>query len=235
MKKIKILSSVVLLSLLIIPLLSVNAQVRENKPLPTSKPTVTPGRPTSTLIKINNREERASTTINNSENRENNLERIRERISSSTASTSDKKLGRLSDQQRERVEKTRERILNREIRVIAALERITDKIQERINILQSKGYNMTTAKEKLAEAKGKIVEMTSEANKISSLINTANNIPTGDEIFEAIKTAQAKIKSLAKETHTILVNTIREIKKNTPQRTTTATSTATTTDIKQIN
>jgi hypothetical protein len=227
MKKIKILSSAILLLLIMIPILSVQAEVKGNKTSPSERPTMI--RATTTRPTIN-----ATSTLPRLENRVNNIERIRDRIASSTASTSEKKLGKFNDQvkkQTEQMERMRERIINRELKVIDVLEKISNKIRERIIILQEQGLNMTPARTKLTEATNKIGEMTNEANKISAMLAITITETNSAQIFQAITDSQKIIKTLAKETHTLLRDTIKEITKVLPRRptaTTTATSTATT-------
>ncbi len=178
---------------------------------------------------------RASTTEKRLENRENNIDRIRERLASTTASTSAKRINQLNDRlekQREQMGKVKERLLERETKVMEVLGKIASKIQERINILAGKGLNMTTANAKLALASAKIEEMTVEGDKLTTLINTEITDTNKVQLFTDIKASQEKIRSLAKATHALLVDTIKEINKVLPgngRATTTATSTATTT------
>jgi hypothetical protein len=211
----KIISSLMLLSL-VIPVLSL-AKIDDKLP------------------KIEKPLLRASTTEKRLENRENNIDRIRERLASTTASTSAKRINQLNDRlekQREQMGKVKERLLERETKVMEVLGKIASKIQERINILAGKGLNMTTANAKLALASAKIEEMTVEGDKLTTLINTEITDTNKVQLFTDIKASQEKIRSLAKATHALLVDTIKEINKVLPgngRATTTATSTATTT------
>jgi hypothetical protein len=186
-------------------------------------------------IRIENRVERASTTEKRLENRENNIERIRERIASTTASTSPKRIENLDkrfDKQVEQMGKVKERLITKELKIADVLGKIADKILERINILAGKGLNMTAARAKLAEASTTLEEMTGQGDKLATLINTEITEANKTQLFIDIKASQDKIKVLAKATHALLVDTIKEITKVLPKNgkaTTTATSTATTT------
>jgi hypothetical protein len=205
MKKIKIISSTILLLLIIIPILSVQAEVKGNKRATTTRPTMSA---TSTLLRL--------------ENRENNIERIRDRIASSTASTSEKKLNKLNDQinkQTEQREKMKERILNKELKVIDVLEKISSKIRERIIILQEQGLNTIASRAKLTEANNKIGELTNEANKISTMLVITITETNSEQISQSITDSQKIIKTLAKETYNLLRDTIKEMKKVLPKKT----------------
>jgi hypothetical protein len=241
MKKIKIFSFILLLSL-IIPSLSLLRADNESKG-PEQKGNGQTVRLETKLenkeIRIENRVERASTTEKRLENRENNIERIKEKMASTTASTPPKKIENLDkrfDKQVEQMGKVKERLINKELKIADILGKIADKILERINILAGKGLDMTAARAKLAEASTKLEEMTVEGDKLATLINTEITDTNKAQLFIDIKASQDKIKGLAKATHALLVDTIKEITKVLPKNgkatttaTTTATSTATTT------
>jgi len=185
--------------------------------------------------RVENRIERASTTERRLENRENNIERIRARIASTTlATTSTSTIRRMENlenrlaKQQEQMGKVKERLLEKELKIADVLGKIADKIQARITILEGKGLNMTAAKAKLAEAAAKLEEMTVEGNNLATLIGTEITEANKDTLFVEIKASQDKIKTLARTTHALLVDTIKEITKVLPAKT--ATSTATTTD-----
>ena len=131
------------------------------------------------------------------------------------------------------MEKVKDKLLNQELKVIEVLGKIAGKIQSRIAILEGKGLNMTAAKAKLVEANAKISEATAEADVLSGLLTSTSTATTTSQTFTEIKTAQNNIKVLAKAAHALLVDTIKEITKVLPangRATTTATSTATTTE-----
>lgn len=158
----------------------------------------------------------ASSTIKKLENRENNIERIRERLASTTASTSEKRMEKLNEQfqkQSEQMTKMRERLMDKESKVVSVIQKITDKITERIGILEAKVKDMTVTKANLALATAKLNELTTEANKMATLIETPITDINKDQIFIDIKTAQDKIKTLAKETKALLIDTVKEITK----------------------
>ncbi len=241
MKKIKIFSFLILLSLIIPAVSFVNAEAQE-KCVGSTDGRSKCGQGLLTLenklenreTRMENRIERASTTEMRLENRENNIERIRERIASTTNATSStstiKKLDKLDDRlakQQEQMGKVKERLLERELKITDTLGKIASKIQERITILEGKGLNMTAAKTKLAEASQKLEEATVEADNLATLINTEITDANKDTLFTQIKTSQDKIKTLARATHALLVDTIKEITKVLPrnnQATTTYTS-----------
>ena len=229
MKKIlsKIIGSSVIASLLIVPMLSVNAQGGERREI----------RVENRSERIENRIERpllkASTTEKRLENRENNIERIRARIASTTASTSAKRMENLDkrlEKQQEQMSKAKERLLEKELKVADVLGKISEKIQERINILADKGLDMAVAKTKLAEAAAKIEDMTAESANLATLIGAEITASSSAQLFIDVKASQDKIRDLAFTTHALLVDTIKEINKVLPAKpvksaTTTATST----------
>jgi hypothetical protein len=194
-------------------------------------------------IRVENREEimgirierpllRASSTELRLEKRENNILRIKERLASTTASTSVKRIENLDkrfDKQVEQMGKVKDRLLNKEVKILDVLGKISSKIQERINILTGKGLDMTASKAKLAEATLKAEEMTIEADNLTTLINTEITEANKDSLFQSIKASQEKIRTLARATHALLVDTIKEITKVLP-RNDKATSTATSTN-----
>lgn len=175
---------------------------------------------------------RASSTEKRLENRENNIERIKDRIASTTASTSEKRVEKLNDRlkkQEEQMGKVKERLLEKELKVVEVLGNIASKIQERINILTGKSLDMTAAKAKLAEATAKIELITVEGDAIATLIKAEITEASSTKLFADIKTSQDKIRILAKEAHALLVDTIKEINEVLPQRENKATSTTSTT------
>ena len=184
------------------------------------------------LLKFDRPFLRASTTVNRLENRENNIERIRERLASTTASTSEKRIDKLNDRlvkQEEQMNKAKDRLLGKELKIMDVLGQIASKIQARITILEGKGLDMTAAKAKLAEASIKIEDMTEEGDNLTTLINTPLTATSSDQIFTDIRASQDKIRSLAIETKALLIDTIKEINKVLPEKNK-ATTTATTTE-----
>lgn len=179
-------------------------------------------------------EERASTTLNRLENRQNIIDRIRAKLASTTASTSPKRIESLNnrlEKQMEKISEVKDRLLNREIKVTEVLGKISDKISERIDILGEKGFNVTAAKTKLAEAVAKIAEITAKADTLSTLIETEITEANQAQLFADIKTIQVTIRSLVKEAKGLLIDTIKEITKILPAKPEkSATSTATTTE-----
>lgn len=261
----KIIGSSIIASLLIVPLLSVRAEVETEQTREVAKQrmeqireaeknrleALKENRASTTLSRedrVENRGEimrikiehpllRASTTERRLENRENNIERIRERLASTTASSTASSTRRVEnlnnrlEKQREQMERVKDRLLEMEVRITEALGKIATKIQERINILEGRGLNMTAAKAKLALASAKIEAITVEGDNLATLINTEITEANKDTLFVSVKASQDKIRTLAKETHTLLVDTIKEITKVLPRNgenrrsTTTATST----------
>jgi hypothetical protein len=181
---------------------------------------------------------RASTTERRLENRENNIERIRDRIASttlaSTTASTTKRLEKLDDRlikQEEQMGKVRERLQERETKVMDILGQIASKIQARITLLAGQGLNMTAATAKLAEASAKIEEMTVEGDKLATLINTNITASSSAQLFIDIRASQNKIRTMAGETHALLVDTIKEITKVLPAKPIkTGTSTASSTE-----
>jgi hypothetical protein len=172
-------------------------------------------------IKYDRNINRASTTEKRLENREMDIERIRERLASTTSSTSAKRIEQINDhleKQREQMKQVKERLLEKELKVLEVLGEIASKIQERIAILAAKGLDMTVAKAKLAEASIKIEEITAEGQSLALLIETEITEANKDQLFSDIKTSQGKIRSLAQATHGLLVDTIKEITKVLPAK-----------------
>jgi hypothetical protein len=172
-------------------------------------------------IKYDRNINRASTTRERLENREMDIERIRERLASTTASTSSKRIEQINDRlekQREQMKQVRERLVEKELKVLEVLGQIASKIQERITILAAKGLDMTAAKAKLAEASLKIEEITAAGQSLTVLIETEITEANKDQLMADVKTAQEKIRGLAQATHALLVDTIKEITKVLPAR-----------------
>jgi DNA repair exonuclease SbcCD ATPase subunit len=172
----------------------------------------------------------ASTTEKRLENRENNIERIRARIASTTASST-KRLEKLDDRlekQREQMTKVKERLLNKEVKATDILGKIASRIQVRITVLEGKGLNLTTAKTKLAEATAKIEQLSVEADNLATLVNTEITETNKESLFASIRASQDKIRVLAREAKTLLNSTIKEITLVLP-RNGKASTTATTT------
>ncbi len=213
----KILSLIMLLSLLV-PSLSVAKAEEDSK---VNRETKIENRE----IKIESRFERASTTERRLENRENNIERIRARIASTTASTTiyapGKKVERLNERlqkQLEQMGKVKERLLNKELKVTDVLGKIASKIQARITILEGRSLDMTAAKAKLAEASVKIEDLIAKGEALATMIETEITEADSTQLFQDIKAAQVEIRTLAKATHALLVDTIKEITKVLPQK-----------------
>jgi len=203
----KIISSLTLLSLVLPVLVFANLENRE--------------------VRIENRFERASTTVNRLQNKQNIIERIQTRIASTTASTSAKRIEKLNERlqkQEEQMGKVKERLLKKELKVSEILSKISGKIAERINILDEKGLDMTASLTKLAEANTKIDELNIEAEKLATLIETEITEKNQTQLFQDIKNSQDNIRILARTAHALLVDTIKEITKVLPAKNATSTN-----------
>ena len=119
--------------------------------------------------------------------------------------------------QYEQRERARERLLGKETKIIETIGKIADKIAERINILEAKGLDMAVASAKLIEADTKIAELTNEANDLSSLLETEITEENKETLFQEIRASQVIIRDLARATHALLVDTIKEITKVLPK------------------
>lgn len=151
------------------------------------------------------------------EHRENNILRLRERLASTTASTSVKRIEKINDKiakQEDQLGKLKERLLNKELKVVEVLNKIADKISERIGILEARGQDMAAAKAKLALANTKLDEISPETAKLDILLATEMTDTNKDQLLTDIRASQEKIKGLAKEAHALLVETVKEIAKN---------------------
>lgn len=180
--------------------------------------------------RIGRRDDWASSTARVLENRQDKIERIQERLASTTASTSAKKIERLEnklEKEQEKIEKSRDHLLNRGLKITEVLAKIADKIDERISILEGKGLNMTAAKTKLAEAEAKIEDVIDEGEKLADLIDTEITDANKDQLFTDIKSSQEKLRTLARAAHSLLVDTVKEITKVLPKKTATTTATST--------
>ena len=228
MKKINILYGIILLAL-VIPVLS----FANNNSGPGTKQKG-PGfeaRTTNIAPGIDLRLGRASSTENRLENRENIMDRIRARLASTTASTSERRINNLNNRlqkQADQMEKVKERLLNKEAKVTEILGKIANKIQARISILTTKGLDMTAANAKLAEANAKITGITTAIEQLTTLVETEITEVNQAKLFQDIRATQDKIRTLAKEAKALLIDTVKEINKVLPRNgraTTTATST----------
>ncbi len=186
-------------------------------------------------VRIDLKIDRASTTEKRLENRQNNIERIMAKIASSTASTTastTKKLDKLNDRlqkQQDQMAKVKDRLVNKELKITDVLGQIASKIQARITILEGNGLDLTAAKAKLADASVSIETMTVEENNLATLVNTEITDANQTQLFTDIKTEQDKIRTLARTTQALLVDTVKEIAKVLPAKSH-ATSTATSTE-----
>ncbi len=144
------------------------------------------------------------------ENRENNIEKLNARLG----------------KQQEQMTKAKERLINKELKVVSVLEKIAGKLAERISILgKTKGVALTAASAKLTAAGVKIDELTAAENALATLIQTEITDLNKDSLFVEIKTAQDKIRTIARETKTLLVETIKEINTALPAKPLKATTT----------
>jgi len=158
---------------------------------------------------------KASSTVKNLENREDNLEQIRKRIEL-TAASSTRKLEKLNNQfknQNEQMEKVRERLLEKELKVIEVLRKISDKIIERISIIEATGKDLTKAKEILTAANNKIVLILAETDKLTVKLETEITEENKDSLFQEIRTIQNQIRIFAKDIHSNLILVVKEIGK----------------------
>ena len=216
----KILGIGVIVTILLVPVLFISANASE--------------KPIVKLLKTSSGTEAEKIMVAQQiKNRVQNIERIKARIASTTASTSEKVMNRLENQlqnQEQQMEKAKERLLNKELKVIEILGKISDKIADRIAILEEKDLDLSSATAKLAEANDKIEEVTTEADNLSSLLETEITEDNKDTLFEDIKDSQEKIKTLAKEAKALLVDTVKEITKVLPAKTATTTATSTETE-----
>jgi hypothetical protein len=156
--------------------------------------------------------ERSTTTEKRLENRQTNIERLEQRLASTTATTSEKKIEKITEQIKQQVEqmnKVKDRLLNIELKAINILGKIANKIQTRINILSDKGQDMTTAREKLNLASRKLEVMTLEADFLANTIRVPVNASTTESLPQRVAESQNKLRTLAKETHSLLVETVQ--------------------------
>ena len=171
-------------------------------------------RATSTGVRVDNKIIHTSSTVNKLENRENNIEKVLARIASTTASTTAKKVERLNAQlekQREQMAQVKDRLMRKEGTVAATLEKLAKKISDRINIIAGRGLDMTVASAKLAEANSTIAEISVEAGKIATAVQTTITDANKVQIFQDVKASQDKIRELANGAKSLLTDTIKEI------------------------
>jgi hypothetical protein len=224
----KILSISFVLTLLLVPALFINAQTE------TVSPTIRNNRMENREVRMENREAKIASTTIRMENRQARIasttlrmEEMRARMASSTlrkenrmASTSERVTRRVA-----KMNEVRERLSNKEFKVISVLEQIAEKIQSRINILTGKGLDMSAAEAKLALATENITKMTTKAAEITTDLETEITEENMQNLGQTIKSAQEIIRDMAKETHTLLVDTIKEITEVLPTQSKTASST----------
>lgn len=172
-------------------------------------------------IKVNNKTENQIRI----ENQENNIERIRINIDNATATEKkEERLNNRFENQQRLMVQAKERILNQEIKLIDVLEKIFNKINERINIIEDRGINMSLAKTKLNEANTKIEKTIAKADELSTLLNTEITDLNKEQIFIDIQNKRKEIKDLAREAHTLLVETVKTIAQNLGNKTATSTN-----------
>ncbi|MEI6528639.1 MAG: hypothetical protein WCO10_03150 [bacterium] len=217
--------------------------------------TSTTSKPVPTLYQIQQREKDAreaanlklrvaSSTVKQLQNRENNIGKIENRIASTTASTTQRKVEQLQkmlEKQKQQMEAMKVRIANKEVKAIAVVENIAKRLAERMTILKNKGVVMTEADALFAEAANKIADAKVQADKIKSLLisSSTSTATSSDLVISQVKDLQAIIKVDLKNAQAKLVATIKAInavrpkfeKPEKPVATSTpATSTATTTN-----
>jgi hypothetical protein len=238
----KILSTIIVTSILIVPVFFINAQGNKQAPiLENLKPMLinnqtklATGTQTRLEVRSTNMEQvqgRIASTTERVENRlemrNTNMEQVKARIASTTqrmenrvASTSD----RLA-KKNQKLNEVKERLLNREFKFITVLEQIADKIQTRIDILTERGLDMAKAQAKLDLALENIIAATNKASDITTELETEITMENKAETFAMIKSSHDEIRIMAKETHGLLVETVKEITKVLPAQNRTATST----------
>jgi len=153
------------------------------------------------------------------EEKESRLNQIRSRIASSSINRTGEKLDKTLAKQEEKIIQARKRLANTEIQVIDVLSKIFGKINERISILENKGLDMTQAKLKLTETEEKIDEINTEAGTLADLVLTEITEENQAQILSEIKTKQDTIRTMARATHALLVDIIKEITKVLPNQT----------------
>ncbi len=217
----KILFTIIITSILILPVFFINAQANKKTSI-SERP-----QPISVNGQVRSATEAQIRIENRVEMRNTNMEQVKARIASTTqrmenriASTSD----RLA-KQREQMNQVRERLLNREFQAITVLEQIANKIQIRIDILISRGLDMNDAQNKLNLAIDNIAKMTNKASDITTELETEITFENKAEIFAIIRASHEEIRMMAKETHALLIETVKEINKMLPLQNRTATST----------
>ncbi len=187
--------------------------------------------------RIERREERfekrltlASSTQARLDKREAQIEKIEARLASTTASST-KKIEKLTERLEERkakAEEVKDKLLNKGLKVTEVLGKISAKIQDRIDILKGKGLDLANAQARLDTANAKIDQLTEKSEDLADLLNTEMTEENREQLFEQIQTTHAEARGLAKEAHSLLVDTIKAITEILPKddkATTTATST----------
>ncbi len=164
------------------------------------------------IERIENINERASSTQFRLEDRQEIMNQMRNRIASTTQARMEKMDDRF-EQQRVKMNQARERLMNRELRVVEVLQKISDKIATRINILVEKNLDLSLAEGNLTEANNMITELTVQAEKLTSLLETEITDENKTEITDNIRTEQTVLRNLAKEVHALLVDAIKEVAK----------------------
>jgi DNA repair exonuclease SbcCD ATPase subunit len=163
--------------------------------------------------KFDNRFIISSTTKDRLENRENNIERIKARLASTTASTSAKRVEKLNDRlqkQEEQMAKAKDRLLNRELKIADTLGKIASKIQDRIKILATNGVDVTVVQTKLDEATVKIENLIAETARLATLIQTPVTDANADQLEQGITASQKNVRGLANIIKNLLLETVKE-------------------------
>lgn len=146
--------------------------------------------------------------------RQENILRLQTRLASTTAERPIDRVNQINERlakHQENMQQVRLHILEREIKIVSVLEKIASKIDTRINILTERGLNLTEAKSKLNMANDKLAEVIVAADKLTDILDTDITAESDQDLLLKIREARKNIKELAKETHALLVNTVKEI------------------------
>jgi hypothetical protein len=167
-------------------------------------------------------DERATNTIERMQKRDDRVEKIEGRIASSTASTTKmQRLEMMNKQlikQKEQLGKLRQRLEIKEFKIIDLLDNISQRIGERITLIENRGIVLTDAKTSYAEANTKITEAKTKSDTLKNLLDSQNNATTTDDAAQTnIRTLHEEIKSLTKEAYALLQETIKNINQALPK------------------
>ncbi len=183
------------------------------KPLNTSKPNLIPSLVQQEIQKMKELKAGTNQISDFNGNRPQNTERPQE-VRTTTFNTDKQELGnQVKNRRVEQINRYVRNVVERFRALVARESQIKNRIQTRIEKLEEKGFEMSSAKQLLLEIDFEIVKEQVESlrNDITTTLESHDSETIGD-LFKRVKTETLSIKKEARNIHTKLVQTIKTIR-----------------------